>query len=205
MIPMPNSPLPKPRAAAKMEVDASSLRHSVAKTKAIILLGGTKDETQFRPLSFSGPKALFPVAGIPMIYHLMKACAQVEGMAEIILIGVFPENQFAAFVAQAERTLNIPVRYLKEFKPLGTGGGIYFFRVRHAHALLVACRVSSAVCLRARRRLAAAAGLLMRNQEGLGVCVCSVVFLTGGRPQLTRTSAARNPCLPHLPPGASRT
>jgi len=128
MIPMPNSPLPKPRAAAKMEVDASSLRHSVAKTKAIILLGGTKDETQFRPLSFSGPKALFPVAGIPMIYHLMKACAQVEGMAEIILIGVFPENQFAAFVAQAERTLNIPVRYLKEFKPLGTGGGIYFFR-----------------------------------------------------------------------------
>ena len=28
----------------------------------------------------------------------------------------------------ASKNLGIPVRYLREFKPLGTGGGLYFFR-----------------------------------------------------------------------------
>ena len=31
-------------------------------------------------------------------------------------------------VMVAQKNLGIPVRYLREFKPLGTGGGLYFFR-----------------------------------------------------------------------------
>lgn len=48
------------------------------KVKAVILLGGFKDSTQFRPLSFSAPKPLFPIAGEPMLYHLLVACKQVS-------------------------------------------------------------------------------------------------------------------------------
>jgi NDP-sugar pyrophosphorylase family protein len=55
-------------------------------------------------------------------------------MTEIILLGVFPESQVVDFVGAASQRLGIPVRYLREFQPLGTGGGIYFFRdlVRNA-------------------------------------------------------------------------
>lgn len=48
--------------------------------KAVILIGGPQKGTRFRPLSFDLPKPLFPVAGYPMLQHLIEACAAVEGM-----------------------------------------------------------------------------------------------------------------------------
>lgn len=47
---------------------------------------------------------------------------------EIFLLGVFPEAQFTEFAAAASQRLGIPVKYLREFQPLGTAGGLYFFR-----------------------------------------------------------------------------
>ena len=41
---------------------------------------------------------------------------------------MFEEKELAGFVNVASKNLGIPVRYLREFKPLGTGGGLYFFR-----------------------------------------------------------------------------
>lgn len=60
-------------------------------------------------------------------------------MAEIFLIGCYPEADIAAFAAAAGQNLGLPVRYLREFKPLGTAGGLYFFRdlVRaHLHSTM---------------------------------------------------------------------
>jgi mannose-1-phosphate guanylyltransferase len=102
--------------------------HDIQRTKAVIIMGGPKDGTRFRPLSLNHPKPLFPIAGVPMIHHHLEACAQMKGMNEIILLGVFPEAQVAGYAAAASQRLGIPVKYLREFQPLGTAGGLYFFR-----------------------------------------------------------------------------
>uniref|UniRef100_A0A6I8NGY9 GDP-mannose pyrophosphorylase A n=1 Tax=Ornithorhynchus anatinus TaxID=9258 RepID=A0A6I8NGY9_ORNAN len=97
--------------------------------KAVILIGGPQKGTRFRPLSFEVPKPLFPVAGVPMIQHHIEACAQVPGLQEILLIGFYqPDEALSRFLAGAQREFNIPIRYLQEFAPLGTGGGLYHFR-----------------------------------------------------------------------------
>lgn len=97
--------------------------------KAVILIGGPQKGTRFRPLSFEVPKPLFPVAGVPMIQHHIEACAQVPGMQEILLIGFYqPDEALTQFLEAAQQEFNLPVRYLQEFAPLGTGGGLYHFR-----------------------------------------------------------------------------
>ncbi|XP_053453071.1 mannose-1-phosphate guanyltransferase alpha isoform X1 [Nycticebus coucang] len=97
--------------------------------KAVILIGGPQKGTRFRPLSFEVPKPLFPVAGVPMIQHHIEACAQVPGMQEILLIGFYqPDEPLTQFLEAAQQEFNLPVRYLQEFAPLGTGGGLYHFR-----------------------------------------------------------------------------
>ncbi|XP_045415365.1 mannose-1-phosphate guanyltransferase alpha isoform X3 [Lemur catta] len=97
--------------------------------KAVILIGGPQKGTRFRPLSFEVPKPLFPVAGVPMIQHHIEACAQVPGMQEILLIGFYqPDEPLTQFLETAQQEFNLPVRYLQEFAPLGTGGGLYHFR-----------------------------------------------------------------------------
>ncbi|CAG2105378.1 unnamed protein product [Medioppia subpectinata] len=96
--------------------------------KSVILMGGPQKGTRFRPLSLDSPKPLFPVAGLPMVEHLVKACAAVHGMKEIFLIGFYPIHMFAQFIDSMIRKYNISVRYLQEYTPLGTAGGIYHFR-----------------------------------------------------------------------------
>ncbi|XP_010334566.1 mannose-1-phosphate guanylyltransferase regulatory subunit alpha isoform X2 [Saimiri boliviensis] len=97
--------------------------------KAVILIGGPQKGTRFRPLSFEVPKPLFPVAGVPMIQHHIEACAQVPGMQEILLIGFYqPDEPLTQFLEAAQQEFHLPVRYLQEFAPLGTGGGLYHFR-----------------------------------------------------------------------------
>lgn len=80
-------------------------------------------------MSFNNPKPLFPVAGIPMIEHLIKACVAVPNMKEIFLIGFYQlDDSFSEFIQTMITTYRINIRYLQEYAPLGTGGGIYHFR-----------------------------------------------------------------------------
>lgn len=85
--------------------------------------------TRFRPLSFNSPKPLFPIAGLPMIEHLIKACVQVPEMKEILLIGFYQlDDAFTEFIQSMTLKYQISIRYLQEYTPLGTAGGIYHFR-----------------------------------------------------------------------------
>lgn len=84
--------------------------------------------TRFRPLSLDIPKPLFPVAGLPMIQHHIEACAKVSGLNEILIIGTYSKNDLAQFVQEMSSTYGIIIRYLQEFTPLGTAGGMYHFR-----------------------------------------------------------------------------
>ena len=56
--------------------------------KAIILIAGPQKGTRFRPLSLDVPKPLFPVAGIPVVQHHIEALAQVDGVKEVLLLGI---------------------------------------------------------------------------------------------------------------------
>lgn len=88
--------------------------------------------TRFRPLSLEIPKPLFPIAGFPILYHLIESCAQVSDipysisidrffcsiqlreLREILLIGCYQPNEaLSRFIANAQQTFNISIRYLR--------------------------------------------------------------------------------------------
>ncbi|EGD75451.1 hypothetical protein PTSG_06524 [Salpingoeca rosetta] len=96
--------------------------------KAVIIVGGPKHGTQFRPLSLKCPMPLFPVAGMPLVMHHINAISKVDAVSEIILLGKYPENMFADLVVDAKRQTGIAVRYLQEYTELGTAGGLYHYR-----------------------------------------------------------------------------
>lgn len=98
--------------------------------KAVILIGGPQKGTRFRPLSFDIPKPLFPVAGLPMMQHLIEACCRVPAVREILVIGFYPadEGGINTFISSMSRDYGISIRYLQEYTALGTAGGIHHFR-----------------------------------------------------------------------------
>ncbi|KAF0714245.1 Aste57867_3960 [Aphanomyces stellatus] len=96
-------------------------------SKAVILLGGHEDR-HFRPLSMDQPTPLFPIAGRPMLFHHVEACAKVPNLKEILLIGAYDAGVFANFMDMVMREIQTPIRYLQERQHLGTGGGLRFFR-----------------------------------------------------------------------------
>ncbi|URE48084.1 Nucleotidyl transferase, partial [Musa troglodytarum] len=101
---------------------------SQEKAVAVILMGGPTKGTRFRPLSLNVPKPLVPLAGQPMINHPISACKRIPNLARIYLIGFYEEREFALYVSSISNELRVPVRYLREDKPLGSAGGIYKFR-----------------------------------------------------------------------------
>ncbi|KAG5082396.1 hypothetical protein JHK84_052434 [Glycine max] len=98
------------------------------KVVAVIMVGGPTKGTRFRPLSFNIPKPLFPLAGQPMVHHPISACKKIPNLAQIFLLGFYEEREFALYVSSISNELKLPVRYLKEDKPHGSAGGLYYFR-----------------------------------------------------------------------------
>ncbi|WVQ80063.1 hypothetical protein IAT38_002164 [Cryptococcus sp. DSM 104549] len=98
-------------------------------TKGVILAGGPSKGTRMRPLSLDCAKPLLPIAGKPMIWHPLSALAKVPGLTEILIIGFYEDSVMAPFVKEAKREFpNIAISYLREYKALGTAGGLYHFR-----------------------------------------------------------------------------
>jgi len=96
--------------------------------KAVILIAGPQKGTRFRPLSLDVPKPLFPVAGLPIVQHHIEACVKVKDLKEILILGFYPSNEMSTFVAEMNSIYKVNIRYLQEYAPLGTAGGIYHFR-----------------------------------------------------------------------------
>nr|CAB3249825.1 mannose-1-phosphate guanyltransferase alpha-like [Phallusia mammillata] len=97
--------------------------------KAVILIGGPDKGTRFRPLSLDVPKPIFPVAGIPMIQHHIEACSKVPEIKEVNLIGFFHYTEMLkSFITMAKQKYSLSIKYLSEYGPLGTAGGLYHFR-----------------------------------------------------------------------------
>ncbi|XP_052195611.1 uncharacterized protein LOC127803435 [Diospyros lotus] len=101
---------------------------SEEKVVAVIIVGGPTKGTRFRPVSFNTPKPLFPLAGQPMVHHPISACKRIPNLAQVFLIGFYEEREFALYVSSISNELRVPMRYLKEDKPHGSAGALYYFR-----------------------------------------------------------------------------
>jgi len=85
--------------------------------QAIILAGGMG--TRLRPLTYTLPKPMLPVAGRPAIAHIVESLAR-AGCDDVIIT----TNYLASLVEERLKRLALPiaVRCVEEFKPLGTAG-----------------------------------------------------------------------------------
>jgi len=83
-----------------------------------VLIGGFG--TRLRPVTYSVPKQLIPLAGKPMLYHVLDLLP--PDVEEVVLATGYKADLIEAYVnAHPPRW---PVRTVPEAEPLGTGGGM---------------------------------------------------------------------------------
>jgi mannose-1-phosphate guanylyltransferase len=86
--------------------------------KALVLIGGFG--TRLRPITYTIPKQLIPIAGKSMLYHVFDLIP--KDVEEVVLATGYKAEVVEAFV-RAHPT-PWPVRTVPETEPLGTGGGM---------------------------------------------------------------------------------
>ena len=91
--------------------------------KAVLLAGGLG--TRLRPLTLNTPKPIVPIFDRPFLYHQIDLLKQVPDVDEVILSLNYHPERIEAVVGQGEDA-GLPIRYLVEPQPLGTGGAIKF-------------------------------------------------------------------------------
>lgn len=90
--------------------------------KAVVLVGG--EGTRLRPLTFTTPKPLLPIANVPFLERQLAWLAR-HGVDEAVLsLGYMPEAFTRHF--HDERFGDMKLRFVVEHEPLGTAGGIRF-------------------------------------------------------------------------------
>ena len=87
---------------------------------AILLVGGMG--TRMQPLTFSTPKPMLKVAGIPFTEHQIVK-AQQAGIEEIVLATSYMSEIFKPYFGNGEN-FGIKISYAVEETALGTGGAI---------------------------------------------------------------------------------
>lgn len=91
--------------------------------KALVLAGGFG--TRLRPLTLNTPKPIVPILDRPFLYHQIDLIKQVPDVDEVILSLNYHPQRIEAVVGQGD-DIGLPIRYLVEPKPLGTGGAVKF-------------------------------------------------------------------------------
>lgn len=85
---------------------------------AVVLVGGFG--TRLRPVTYSVPKQLIPLAGQPMLYHALDLLP--KEVRRITLACGYKAEAFEAYLRA--RPYRLPVAVVREDTPLGTGGGL---------------------------------------------------------------------------------
>jgi mannose-1-phosphate guanylyltransferase len=86
--------------------------------KALVLIGGFG--TRLRPITYTVPTQLIPLAGKPLLYHVFDLIPR--DVEEVVLATGYKAEVIDAYV-RAHPT-PWPVRTVAETEPLGTGGGM---------------------------------------------------------------------------------
>jgi mannose-1-phosphate guanylyltransferase len=90
--------------------------------RAVVLVGG--EGTRLRPLTYTTPKQLLPVAGVPMIERVLANLA-VGGVDEVILsMGYRPDAFFEAYPDGT--CAGFKLTYVVEPEPRDTAGGVAY-------------------------------------------------------------------------------
>ncbi len=90
--------------------------------KAIVLVGG--EGTRLRPLTYTTPKVLLPVAGVPMLERSIRHLAS-HGVDHVVLSMGYKADAF--YEVYGDNTCGgVPVSYVVEAEPLDTGGAIAY-------------------------------------------------------------------------------
>lgn len=86
----------------------------------VIMAGGMG--TRLRPYTESCPKPMLPVAGKPMLEHIIER-AKLEGFSRFILAIHYLGQMIEDYFGDGSR-LDVSIDYLKEESPLGTAGAL---------------------------------------------------------------------------------
>jgi len=88
--------------------------------EAVVLVGGMG--TRMRPLTLSAPKPMLPLAGLPLLTHLLGRI-RAAGVTHVVLGTSYRAEVFATHFGDGS-ALGLKLDYIVEEQPLGTGGGI---------------------------------------------------------------------------------
>ena len=88
--------------------------------KAVVLAGGKG--TRLRPLTYTKPKPLLPLAGEPTITHLIRKLSR-EGIDEIVLTTNYFAKQLRARLGDGLE-YGVRIHHVEEKTPLGTAGSV---------------------------------------------------------------------------------
>ena len=91
--------------------------------KALLLAGGFG--TRLRPLTLNTPKPIVPIFDRPFLHHQIELLKQVPEVDEIILSLNYHPERIEAVMGRGDDA-GLPIRYLVEPQPLGTGGAVKF-------------------------------------------------------------------------------
>jgi len=86
----------------------------------VIMAGGMG--TRLRPYTEDCPKPLLPVAGKPMLEHIIER-AKLEGFSRFVIAIHYLGHMIEDYFGDGER-LGVEIAYLKENTPLGTAGAL---------------------------------------------------------------------------------
>lgn len=92
-----------------------------ARSNLMIIMAGGKG-TRLRPHTENYPKPLLPVAGKPMLEHIIER-AKLEGFKHFLLAIHYLGHMIEEYFGNGER-LGVQIDYLREQTPLGTAGAL---------------------------------------------------------------------------------
>lgn len=92
-----------------------------ARSNLMIIMAGGKG-TRLRPHTENYPKPLLPVAGKPMLEHIIER-AKLEGFKHFLLAIHYLGHMIEDYFGNGER-LGVRIDYLREQTPLGTAGAL---------------------------------------------------------------------------------
>jgi bifunctional UDP-N-acetylglucosamine pyrophosphorylase/glucosamine-1-phosphate N-acetyltransferase len=89
--------------------------------KAVIMAAG--EGTRLKPLTNTRPKVMLPVAGKPIIYHLLRE-AKKAGIKEAIIIVRHMKEKIIEYLAVEEKTLGLRIIFIEQQEGYGTASAI---------------------------------------------------------------------------------